>query len=385
MSANGAKVFKRGEAIYKEGEKASALYLIQAGQVSLQVQRAKPIEIFIVGNGQVIGDHALTGLSSHPHTAIAVTEVRILELPLEAVKAQVEGASQILKVMAKSLADRAKLLHNELKSIRLERDSQACPPDQLAKILATVFHVARTKGKVEKDGSTHVSWILMKQYAQRLFLESPKRLEAAITVFVKLNQASFVMQKNEEEPDQPEEIGTVIFKDLNLIEWVFEHWQYYYFKGGKTDILKTDEKVMQVVAALVDYAQGLEADRNGVVRIDFATVVERFKSESGIVLNADYFGIVEQKGLFVKRHPTDQGVQLQYEILEFTRWSRIWTVLKEIERWNEKGFVDTSEPAFDPRKFQKASGGPTCSACGTPYEAGAKFCSECGQKVVAAA
>lgn len=387
MSAaqNGSRVLKKGEVIFKEGEKATVLYLIQSGQVSLQITRGRPIELFSVGANQVVGDHALSGMTSHPFSAVALVETKILELPLEAVKAQVEGASQFVKLLSRSLLDRTKMLQNELKSIRMERDSQACPPDQLAKIFAALYHVARQKGELQKDESLLVPWPVSKQYAQRVFMESPKRLESTARVFVKLGLANFVMEKNEEDPEAPEEIGKLILKNPALIEWVFEHWQYYYFKGGKTELLKTDEKVMQVVAALVAYGEELEADRNGSVRIEFATVVERFKAESGITLNADFFGVIEQKGLFVKRVPTDKGVLLQFEIKEFSRWSQIWTVLKEIERWNERGMIDMDEPAFDPRRFKKADAGQQCPSCGHAYQGTPKFCGECGAKIVVAA
>ncbi len=382
----GPRIYKRGEVIYREGDKAGMLYLIQGGQVSIQLIRGKPIVLFVLGANQVIGDHVLSGQMTHPHSAIATAETKVLELPVEAVKAQIESGSQVIKMLAKSFSDRTKLLHNELKSIRMERDSQACPPDQIAKIFGTVFHVANHKGQREKDGSIRASWLLMRQYAQRVFLESPKRMEAAVSIFVKLGLAVFEMQKSEDNPDGPDEIGSVVFKDLAFVEWVFEHWQYYFFKGAKADFLKTDERVMQVVSALVDYAAGIEPDRSGLVQLDFSNVVEKFKEESGVQLNPDYFGVIEQKGIFIKRSAGEAGVQLQFEIKELVRWSRIWSVLKEVERWNEKGFVDIAEPAFDPRKFKKVvGGGQQCPSCGHGYDGAPKFCSDCGHKFTVAA
>lgn len=380
----GARIFKKGETLFKEGDKVQNLFLIQAGQVSIQIVRGKPIDLFNMGVNQVLCDYVLSGQASHPYTAVAASEVKALELPLEAVKQQVDQAPQVIKLMTKSSLDRLKLLQNELKSIRLERDSNPCPHDQLAKIFATVYHVAKHKGETLKDGSLAVSWPLMKQYAQRLFMESPKRLESAVKIFVRLGHAKFEFQKNEEDPEAPEELSKVTFTNIDLAEWVSEHWQYYYFKGGKSELLKTDEKVMQVVAAMVAYASELEPDRNGAVRIEFSNIVERFKAESGMTLNADFFGVIENKGLMVKRIPTDKGVLIQFEVKEFARWSQIWTVIKEIERWNDKGVVD-DEPAFDPRRFQKSNSAQQCPSCGHGYEGAPKFCVECGHKLASAA
>mgnify|MGYP000859613650 CR=1 FL=1 len=48
-SSGGSRIVKKGEVIFKEGDKSQMLYLIQSGQVSLQITRGKPIEIVSVG------------------------------------------------------------------------------------------------------------------------------------------------------------------------------------------------------------------------------------------------------------------------------------------------------------------------------------------------
>jgi CRP-like cAMP-binding protein len=383
-TAPGARVLKRGETLFKEGDKILNLFLIQSGQISLQLVRGKPIELFNMGANQVLCEYYLSGQSAHPYTAVATSEVKLLELPLEAVKQQLEQAPQVIKLLTKSSLDRIKVMQSELKSFRMERDSNPCPHDQLAKVFATIHHVARHKGEVQKDGSLLVSWPKMKQYAQRLFLESPKRLESAVKILVRLGYAKYDFQAGGDETGSNEELNSIVFTNTEIAEWVAEHWQYYYFKGGKSELLKTDEKVMQVVAAMVAYSADLEPDRNGSVSLEFSTLVERFKSESTLSLNADFFLVIENKGLMVKRLSAENGVLIQFERKEFVRWSHIWTVLKEVERWNERGVVD-DEPAFDPRRFQKAISGPQCPSCGNGYQGTPKFCAECGHKLSHAA
>ena len=55
--------------------------------------------------------------------------------------------------------------------------------------------------------------------------------------------------------------------------------------------------------------------------------------------------------------------------------------MKEIEKWNEKGFVDMSE---DESKAKKKTDGPTCPQCAAPVQTQSKFCSDCGAKLIAA-
>ena len=378
------KVVKKGETLYKEGEKAGSVYLIQSGSVSLTLKRQKAnIDLCTLGSNQVAGEHALSGAATHPHTAVAMAETKYVELPLEAVKGQVEGGTQILKFLLKGMADKLKVVMKEFQSLKLERDPSPCPPDQTAKIFATVYHCAKTKGEAKKDGVLTVSWPLMKQYGQRMFLESPKRLEMAVNIFVKLQIAKYEMVKDPDDPEAPEQIGFVHFTDLTLLEQFFEFFAYYHFKGGKQELLKTDDRVILIVQGLFEAAKGEPLDRHGAVRLDYTKLVEQMKASAGIQLNSDHFTMLESKGLFVKRQSTDDGVFIHFDFKEFERTARVWKVLREVERWNDKGFVDPNEPVVEVKKAQKA--GPACPKCDHPFEGAAKFCSECGTKLQQAA
>jgi CRP-like cAMP-binding protein len=382
------KVFKKGEALYREGEKATTVYLVQSGSVSLHLTRQKQtIELCIVGTNQIVGEHALSGGLTHPHSAVCTSETKVIELPVEAVKAQLESASQLFKFLAKGLSDKLKVVFKELQSARLERDNTPCPPDQTAKIFGALYHSARLKSETKKEGTVTASFPAMKQYAQRVFLESPKRLEQTANIFVKLGVAKYEWTKNEDDPEAVEEIGFLHFKDadaLSMVEQFFEFYQYYYFKGGKGELLKTDDRVIQLTQALVDVGTGEALDRNGSVRLDYSKVVEKVKDSMGLQLNGDHFTLLENKGLFVKRQSTDTGVFLQFEFKEFERTLKIWRVMREVERWNDKGFVDPNEPIVEPGKPKKP-GQLECHQCSHPYDKDAKFCSECGAKLNATA
>lgn len=378
------KVFKKGEVLCKEGDRAQFVYLIQSGSVNVHLTRQKQnIDLFNLGGMQMVGEHLLSGAATHPHTAVAVTETKAVELPADAIKVQIEASSQLMKFMIKGLSDKLKLVMKDFQSMKLERDKTPCPPEQTAKVFGTVYHVAKAKGENAAGGKVSVSWPLMKQYAQRIFLESPKRLETAVNIFVKLGAATYEMVKNEEDPDLPEEIGFVHFTDLPLVEQFFEFYQYYHFKGGRQELLKTDERAMQIVGILMDLGANERPDRYGAVLLNYSDVVDKIKQEMGLQLNNDHFTLLETKGLFVKRQSTDLGVRLQFDFQEFERTLRVWKVLREVERWNERGYVDPKEPVVEnkPGAVSQAA----CPSCGHGYEGAPKFCSECGHKLAAAA
>lgn len=377
------KVIKKGEILFKEGEKISHLHLIQSGAISICLQRPKKnVELMNLGPGHVAGELALGATQNYPYTAIATTETKIVEIPLETYKQNIETSSQMVKVLIKSIVDRLKLLNNDLKTSKMEKEPMPCPEDQVPQIFGAIFHTSNHKGSKDTKvpGKVDIDWNQLKSYAQRVFGESPKRLEQALCILVKLKVCSFEMGRPPEDPEGPEQIMKVHFNDLGLVEAFFEFYQYHYFKGGaKSEVLKVDESVFTNLFYLLTICEGVQPDRNGIVTLEYQKVMEKFKSDYNVNLNADHFNRFEQKGLFAKRQArTDGMVVLQFELKEFKNTLQIWKVLKEIEKWNEKGFVDLNDAELKPKKKGSENSCPQCQSALQPQ---AKFCSECGYKI----
>ena len=384
MSAPG-RAFKKGEFLFKEGDKIQNIQLIQSGSVSLCLSRPKKnLDIMPVSSSQILGEQYLNGGTTYPFSAVATSDSKVVEIPVDIFKQTVDGSPQMIKVLIKSLIDRLKISLNEVKSNKMEKDSRPCPEDQVAKIYGSLYHTVHHKGTPDEKDKNKVSieWTMCKQYAQRVFTESPKRLEQAICILVKLKLASFEMGRPPEDPEGPEQIMRVHFFDIAAIESFFEFYQYYYFKGGSSgDILKPEDSMMTLLNQFIALSEGLEADRFGAVTLDYSKTMERFKSDLSINLNADHFARLEQKGIFAKRQARQDGtVVLQFDLKEFKNTQKIWKMLKEIEKWNDKGFVDMDEKEAPAKK--KADG-PCCPQCSAGIVAEAKFCSECGFKIAA--
>lgn len=379
------KVVKKGEYLFKEGDKIQHIQLIQTGAVTLCLARPKKnIDLLNVGGSQVLGEQMLGGASTYPFSAIATAETKVVEIPADAFKQVVEGSPQMIKLLVKSLVDRVKALSADVKSSRMEKDTAPCPEDQVAKVFGVVFHTARHKGtKDEKDpNKITIDWTTYKQYSQRVFGESPKRLEQALCLLVKMKQASFEMGRPPEDPEGPEQIMKVTLFDIASVEAFFEFYQYYYFKGGaKSEVLKTDESCANMLNNILTVFEGVEPDRFGIVAMEFQKVLDRFKTDFGITLNNTHFERLEQKGIFAKRQARQDGnVIMSFELKEFKTTQKIWRILKEIEKWNEKGFVDMTE---EEQKAKKKPDGPCCPQCSNSIQPQAKFCSECGFKIAA--
>ncbi len=379
--SNGAKVAKKGEVIFKEGDKLNSVILIQSGGVNqCLIKNKKPIDLFQVGANQFLNEGSLFGQGTTTTSAIATTEVQYLELPADLLKAQVEASTPIIKSLIKSLVDRMRLAINEVKSTKNEKDASPLPDDQIAKAFGVIYHTASHKGEREKDGQIIVDWVMMKQYAQRVFGESPKRLEQALCLLVKLKYAEFVMGKPVDDPEGPDEIHKVIFKNLMAVQNFFEFFQYHYFKNGRTDLLKYDEGSFKLVDTFLKLTEKIEPDRFGVVTIEYSEILEGFKKQLNLNLSADHFTRLEQRGVYSKRLNVEKrGVLLQFERKEYENVIFNWRIISEIDKWNAKGFVDMSEE----ENKQKGPAQTTCPSCQAPYKDAQKFCGECGFKLAA--
>lgn len=377
------RILKKGEFLFKEGDKIQTIYVAQSGQMSLcLIKNKKNIDLMSIGGGYVFADLFVLGIQTYSYSAMATQETKIAEIPLDSFKVQYESLHQVYKSFIKSLAEKLKWAVNEVKASKFEKNPNPCSEEAVPKVFGVIYHASNHKGT--KEGArVKVDWLTLRQYSQRVFGESLKRLEQATQLLVKLKMAEYVYGQSPDDPDGKEEIQGFILYDQVALESFFEFYQYYYFKGGKSELLKFDEPNYNVLRILLMAYEGVESDRFGIVTKDFNEVVEFFK-EYGISLGQGHFVSLEAKGLFCKRKTVDNKVLLQFELKEFKTQIEIWRIICEIDKWNEKGFVDMNDIDQGPKKRQVIDG-VECSECKAIMVLNSKFCSECGSKLGATA
>lgn len=379
---SGVRVLKKGEFLFKEGDKIQTIYVVQSGQLSqCIVKNKKNIDLMSIGAGYVFADLFVLGAQTYSYSVLATQEARVAEIPIEVFKPQYEALHQVHKSFIKSLSEKLKWSLNEVKTSKFEKNPNPCSEEAVPKVFGVIYHASNHKGK--KVGSrVTVDWLTLRQYSQRIFGESLKRLEQATQLLVKLKMAEYVYGQNPDDPDGKEEVQGFVLYDQVALESFFEFYQYYYFKGGKSELLKFDEQNYNMLRILLLAFEGIEPDRFGIVTREFNEVVEVFK-EYGVSLGQGHFVSLEAKGLFCKRRTLDNKVLLQFELREFKTQIEIWRIISEIDKWNEKGLIDMNDIDQGPKKRQVVDG-VECGDCKAIMILNSKFCSECGSKLVAA-
>jgi hypothetical protein len=408
-SAIGTRTLKAGDVLLKPGDKFKHIYIVQSGRISLgQSKNGKFVEIAQLAMGQSIGDEAAFGPMQWNLTALAIRETVIVEIPVEAVTGPMNQAPTALKTLVKALADRIKTSFNEVKALKLGREAVPCPGDNVAKVFGVVYHCARMMGEVDAAGS-HASadWDALRKFAFEVFSESMVRLEDAVGILSKLGYARFEGRK-------------LHLTDLKQVEAFFDYYGGYHFKSGYGDLLKTNSKLQKVTEEFLKIADQHPVDRGGNAHLPYTATINAMKAVMGQSFEADQLFRLEQKGLFIKRTANQDGGILSFYRPDFDQMVLNWKVLREIELWNEKGFVeasstplsnDPSTAAFDPvaerKKWAKAlegwkpavtsekdavklrqgerppQGEVWCEVCMGVLERSAKICNVCGTEVKA--
>lgn len=376
------RTYKKGEQIFKEGEKITHLHIIQSGSVTLSLSRGKKnLEQFHLSSGQVLGEGLFCGQTAQVFTALVTSESKVFEVPVEELKTQYDQSPNFIKFTIKSFAERLKQTQTEIKNLKSDKDALPCPPEAVPALFSALYFSLQKK----QDGPDSFPWISTRTYAQRVFGQSPKKLEQALLIFAKLKLAELVWGTPEADPEAPEEIQEVKFSQWTLIEFFFEYYQNFFFRPGKQDLLKTDDLLFQALEILLresnlpDQTQEKKSPAKKIL-IESQKFFEVVKAEIGIKLNQDHFQRFENRGVLLHRRSSGQAT-IEFDLLEIQQIFSSWRILKEIEKWNDKGFVDLNEVSAPKKKFNEGE----CPHCHAPIQTKQKFCMECGSALQGAA
>lgn len=376
--SQGPRQYKRGEFIFKEGDKAESIFLIQSGKVALCIIRpTTKIEIQTLSKGAVLADQALHGMVKHVLSAECQSDVQVLEVPLNVAKSQLDALSGFFKTLMKSMADTNKLFTTELKSIKLEKEAVPCPQIYIPRVFSCINLVTRHLGKKQEDGDWEIAWNSLKVFGIRMFLEAPNRLQSALELLTKIKLAEMHYEKNDEGDT---ELSKIKIKNLQLVEDFGEFFQYNLYKGGVSEIIKFDDIAYQVAKTMVKATEGREVDRQGTVSLTFNELSAVVQEDMGLPLKNTHIDLLEKKGLFMKRRPTDTEVFLHFDRKEYSQTVSFWQILSEIDKWNSTGRVNMNEEV----KKKAKPGEETCPECANAIPKEAKFCMNCGFKLKAA-
>jgi CRP-like cAMP-binding protein len=338
---NDAKVFQRGERIYGLGEPAEKLFIVQSGMVSLTyTEGGRSLEVVRAIANSLIGEEVLCGAPTYRLTAIAVNPTSVIEIPAAAGTALLDSAPAETRSLIRALAAKEDAVCRELKALKLEDDTSTCPPELLAKLFAVVYQVASYTG-ADKKGARVVNWLAFRKYCQRIFLESPVRVEQVVYLLSRAQLAKLEMVKSETDPDGPEELGFVHFFNLDRLKR-FSDFCHQRYAFEKTWAFEDDDRVFLAEAA--PFLEKLKAASEAAQKNEITLPIDQMPQTLVSPLQNT------PRDLCVTLSDDRRSATVSYD--EFSQTVVNWTLLNEIDEWIRNGRVQGS-PAPDPT-IQKA-------------------------------
>ncbi len=392
MSQTGARKLKKGELLFSEGEPITSLFFIQSGRVKFFLPRGKGIDFQLLNAPFVTGEMALFTSGKYPLSAIAMSEISAFEIPIDSAKQTLENAPQFFKTLTKGLVEQVKSLVTELKGHKLELDPSPCPGEIIPRLFGGVFHTIKHTSKTMADGSVEVDWGVMKKYTYRIFNLSQDKVEGVNNLMAKFGHVQFKYEKLDDDPEAPEQLSKIYYKNHQLLETFFEFYQFYFYKSGKQDILKYEEAIFNIVRGLLTIASDTTPDKAGTVKLELDTLLDHLKKEFAQNVTASHWQVLENKGLFSKRAQGSDGkFYISFHLDDFQKTFLAWRFLREIAKWNAIGSINPKDPEFPvatpaaPAASAAVVSDSTCPECKAPTNAQQKFCGECGAKLAAKA
>ncbi len=373
-----ARRYKKGEVIFKEGDSPQFIYIVQSGRLALNVERGgNKLEVAQLNTSQVFGEQAIFSNGKQAFSVETLQETKLIEVPVELLKGQFNQTPPGIKLLVKSLVDEIRTMRNSLKSIKMEAEKVPCPQIVIPRIFSLLNLVARHRGVpvADKPGECTIEWGVLKMYTSRLFAESPQRMRSLLDLLFKLKLIELKMATDEE---GVEELAKIHIFDLQKIEDFADFYQYNLYKGVRAEMIYVDTLAIKVTKALVTLAKDTPPDRKGAVTLSYVELLEEVKRRFKMDLKNTHLDILEKKGLFVKRSTSENGgTSLSFDKVEFERTLFFWTVIHEIDKWNEKGVVELVD---EEETKAQAGGQATCAQCSADLGADARFCPQCGCK-----
>lgn len=380
MSQDAVKKFKKGDVLFKENDPCQSLYIVQAGKLMLFVERAgKKIEIGTAGANQVLGEQGLITTAKHNFGVEAQQQSSVFEIPIDTVKSFFEKLPPTPRMFVRGLIEESKQARLAMRTLKLEGDKSPMPQMAIPRLFTLLHLLPRHVGKPDPKDPKNlvVSWMSLKQSAIRFFGESPSRLRSLMDLLLKLKIATFEVKVGEEGEENLEKLTIT---DIQRLEDFAEFYQYHLFKGQRAEAIFVDSSALKIAKGIVEFSEGAPVDHKGGSVVDYNELLKNFKTKYRLDLNNTHFDNLEKEGLYVQRRSMEGGqIVISFDRAEFVKMSFFWSVIHEIDKWNEKGIVDLNEKEVT----TDANAGPSCPQCSTPYVANQKFCGNCGFKLAA--
>jgi CRP/FNR family cyclic AMP-dependent transcriptional regulator len=301
---SGLVVLETGESLFKEGDNANSLYIIQKGQLRLFRPKGKGfIELAVLRAGEVLGEMAYfaddEAESKRSCSADAISHCEVIEISFHAFAKTINNLNPWFKTIINTLASRlrktnAKVKELETNSVSLGYRGGASTGYQfyknieIVRLFVVFFMVTKSIGENTPEGKFKISKNTLKLYAIDIFNIADVKFEEFCTMLIQLKLISMVADKD----NHP---NVILFDDLNPFRNLanFLNQQRNTTEDKKIIITEKGEILLEAILKKIEE----EPKPTGNIELNIKGILEDFKQRGkhvGIddLVDAKRFGLV---------------------------------------------------------------------------------------------
>ena len=139
LSARYGETYRKGEVIFREGEKGEALHIVVRGGVELSAfgHGTQRRVLRVAGPGQILGETSVFGELPHAATATAAEDTVVLRFPRAQALDLVRESPQLAVRIIEELGDRLRATTAALLEVEAEIDQKGREMDELRRRIRT--------------------------------------------------------------------------------------------------------------------------------------------------------------------------------------------------------------------------------------------------------
>jgi hypothetical protein len=177
-------------------------------------------------------------------------------------------------------------------------------------------------------------WPSFRKYCQRVFGESPVRLEQLVYLLSTLGYVELEMVKSDTDPDGPEELGFVRFKDIAQIENFAEFFKKRLNALGPEKSMEVHDPCLQAAEILQRNFSSQPADQTGKRSVKLSAALSILKAE----LAPQPMTLIDFEKLVQRGLPVEiVANEIRFVPSGFQRLFKNFRILGKIVEWNRVG------------------------------------------------
>lgn len=219
-SKSGLKVFKAGDILFNQNDKAESLYIIQKGQIRLFLPKGRGfVELGVLRSGEVIGEMAYFDEKSRSRScsAEAIVQTEVIEISFNAFGKTMEGLNPWFKTIINTLANRLRKTNDKVRELESNSigfsggkvaDYKFFNNAEIVKLLSLLYMVIRSHGVI-KESRIVLDRKTLKFYCQEIFSLQDVKIEEFIGLITNLGYMEIMK-------DQDNMPNVLVFKDADI-------------------------------------------------------------------------------------------------------------------------------------------------------------------------